>query len=76
MSTAAEAETGGLYINARKAAKERNILEEMGHKQQAAAVHPHANRQFYGQNIVDNSVQPKRTKATDMRFHWLLDWAN
>eukprot|EP00804_Cyclotella_cryptica_P028278 CCRYP_014620-RA/>CCRYP_014620-RA protein AED:0.46 eAED:0.45 QI:0/0/0/1/0/0/2/0/163 len=33
MSSAAEAETGGLYINARKAVEIRNILEEMGHKQ-------------------------------------------
>eukprot|EP00956_Cyclotella_meneghiniana_P017172 scaffold27726_cov30-Cyclotella_meneghiniana.AAC.1 len=33
MSSAAEAETRGLYINARKAVEERNILEEMGHKQ-------------------------------------------
>ena len=31
MSSAAEAEMGALYINARKAVEERQILEEMGH---------------------------------------------
>jgi hypothetical protein len=30
MSSAAEAEIGALYINARKGVEERNILEEMG----------------------------------------------
>eukprot|EP00956_Cyclotella_meneghiniana_P039603 scaffold175244_cov70-Cyclotella_meneghiniana.AAC.1 len=31
MSSAAEAEMGALYTNARKGVEERNILEEMGH---------------------------------------------
>ena len=35
MSSAAEAELGAMYINARKAVEERIILEEMGHKQPA-----------------------------------------
>jgi hypothetical protein len=33
MSSAAEAEIGALYINARKGVEECNILEEMGHLQ-------------------------------------------
>eukprot|EP00804_Cyclotella_cryptica_P002223 CCRYP_018253-RA/>CCRYP_018253-RA protein AED:0.45 eAED:0.43 QI:0/0/0/1/0/0/2/0/219 len=33
MSSAAEAEMGALYTNARKGVEIRNILEEMGHKQ-------------------------------------------
>ena len=33
MSSAAESELGSLYINARKAVEERNILEELGHPQ-------------------------------------------
>ena len=32
MSSAAEAELGAMYINARKAVKERIILQEMGNK--------------------------------------------
>ena len=33
MSSAAEAELGGLFINAKTAVPIRNILEELGHKQ-------------------------------------------
>ena len=38
MSSAAEAELGAMYINARKAVEEQIILEEMGHKQPATPV--------------------------------------
>ena len=73
MSSAAEAETGGLYINARKAVEERNILEEMGHKQPPTPIQTDNST---AEGIVNNRVQPKRTKAMDMRFHWLRDRAN
>jgi len=33
MSSAAEAELGALYVNAREAVPMRHLLEEMGHKQ-------------------------------------------
>ena len=72
MSSAAEAETGGLYINARKAVEERNILHEMGHKQPPTPVQTDNST---ADGIVNNRVQPKRTKAMDMRFHWLRDRA-
>jgi hypothetical protein len=67
MSSAAEAELGVMYINARKAVEERIILEEMGHKQPATPIQ------------VDNSTakgiinKPECTKAMDMCFHWLRD---
>eukprot|EP00804_Cyclotella_cryptica_P014503 CCRYP_004803-RB/>CCRYP_004803-RB protein AED:0.47 eAED:0.47 QI:0/0/0/1/0/0/2/0/177 len=73
MSSAAEAETGGLYINARKAVEERNILEELGHKQPPTPIQTDNST---AEGIVNNRVQPKRTKAMDMRFHWLRDRAN
>eukprot|EP00956_Cyclotella_meneghiniana_P018711 scaffold31391_cov75-Cyclotella_meneghiniana.AAC.6 len=73
MLSAAEAETGGLYINARKAVKERNILEEMGHKQPPTPIQTDNST---AEGIVNNRVQPKHTKAMDMRFHWLRDRAN
>ena len=50
MSSAAEAELGAMYINARKAVEERIILDEMGHKQLATPFFsgpkstPHNNR--------------------------------
>ena len=38
MSSAAEAELGALYINAREAVHIRNILEEIGHPQPPALI--------------------------------------
>ena len=72
MSSAAEAELGALYINARKAIEERNILEEMGHPQPPT---PMQTDNSTAEAIINARVQPKRTKAMDMRFHWLRDRA-
>ena len=70
MSSASEAELGAMYINARKAVEERLILDEMGHKQPAT---PFQVDNSTAEGIVNKRVQPKRTKAMDMRFHWLRD---
>eukprot|EP00804_Cyclotella_cryptica_P001050 CCRYP_008350-RA/>CCRYP_008350-RA protein AED:0.51 eAED:0.46 QI:0/0/0/1/0/0/2/0/161 len=60
MSSAAEAETGALYINARKAVEERNILQELGHKQPPTPIQTDNST---AEGIVNNRVQPKRTKS-------------
>jgi hypothetical protein len=70
MSSAAKAEIGSLYTNARKGVKERNILEEMGHPQPSTPVQTDNST---ADSIINSWVQPKRTKAMDMRFHWLRD---
>jgi hypothetical protein len=70
MSSAAESELGSLYINARKGVVERQILEEMGHPQPATPVQTDNST---ADGIITSRVQPKRTKAMDMRFHWLRD---
>ena len=70
MSSAAEAEIGALYINAQKGVEECNILEEMGHMQPPTPVQTDNST---ADSIVNLRVQPKRTKAMDMRFHWLRD---
>jgi hypothetical protein len=70
MSSAAESELGSLYINARKGVEERIILEEMGHPQPATPVQTDNST---AEGIINSRVQPKRTKAMDMRFHWLRD---
>jgi hypothetical protein len=72
MSSAAEAEMGALYINARKAVEERQILEEMGHPQPPTPIQTDNST---AEGIINSRVQPKRTKAMDMRFHWLRDRA-
>ena len=68
MSSAAEAELGGLFINAREAVYIRQILEEMGHKQPRT---PIQTDNATAEAVVNAKVLPKRTKAMDMRFHWL-----
>ena len=65
---AAEAELVAMYINARKAIEEQIILKEMGHKQPATPVQVNNST---AKGIVNKRVQPKRTKAMDMLFHWL-----
>ena len=70
MSSAAEAELGAMYINARKAVEERIILEEMGDNQPATPIQVDNST---AEGIINKRVQPKRTKAMDMRFHWLRD---
>ncbi len=59
-----------MYINPRKAIDEQMILEEMGHKQLATPVQVDDST---AKGIINKWVQPKRTKAIDMRFHWLQD---
>jgi hypothetical protein len=70
MSSAAEAELGSLYINVKKGVEERHILTEMGHPQPPTPIQVDNST---AEAIVNNRVQPKRTKAMDMRFHWLRD---
>ena len=68
LSSAAEAEIAGLFINAKHAIPQRNLLEEMGHKQPPT---PIQTDNTAANGIVNNKIQPKATKAMDMRFHWL-----
>jgi hypothetical protein len=70
MSSAAESELGSLYLNGRKGVKICNILEEMGHPQPPTPVQTDNSS---AEGIINSRVQPKRTKAIDMRFHWLRD---
>jgi hypothetical protein len=70
MSSATEAGLAGLYIMAREAVYIRIILEEMGHKQPPT---PLQTNNSMPEAVTNGKVQPKRTKAMDMRFHWLRD---
>eukprot|EP00804_Cyclotella_cryptica_P019260 CCRYP_006149-RA/>CCRYP_006149-RA protein AED:0.38 eAED:0.38 QI:0/0/0/1/1/1/2/0/321 len=68
MSSAAEAELGALYINAREVIPLRHLLLEMGHPQPPTPIQTDNSTAL---GVVTNTIQPKRTKAMDMRFHWL-----
>jgi hypothetical protein len=70
MSSATEAELAGLYIMAGKAIYIRIILEELGHVQPPTPLQTH---NAMADNIINGKVQPKQTKAMDMRFHWLCN---
>jgi hypothetical protein len=70
MSSATEAELAALYIMAREAVYIRIVLEEMGHKQPPT---PMQTDNAMAEAVINGKVQPKRTKAMDMRFHWLRD---
>jgi hypothetical protein len=70
MSSATEAELAALYIMAREAVYIRIVLEEMGHKQPPT---PLQTDNAMAEAVTNGKVQPKRTKAMDMRFHWLRD---
>jgi hypothetical protein len=70
MSLAAEAELGALYINAKEAVYLRQILEEMDHPQPRT---PIQTDNMTAEGVINKKIQPKCTKAMDMRFHWLRD---
>ncbi len=60
----------GMYIMACKAVYIRIILKEMGHKQTPK---PLQTNNEMAEAVTNGKVQPKRTKAMDMRFHRLRD---
>ncbi len=66
ISSATEAELAGLYIMAREAVYIRIILEELGHAQPPT---PLQTDNAMADGVIKCKVQPKQTKAMDMRFH-------
>jgi hypothetical protein len=68
MSSAAKAELEALYINVNKAVPMHQILAEIGHKQPKTPIQTD-NTTACG--VVNHNIQPQRTKALDMHFHWL-----
>ena len=67
MTSATEAELAALYIMARGAVYIRIILEEMGHKQPTTPIQTYNSM---AKAVINAKIQPKHTKAMDMRFHW------
>ena len=70
MGSAAEAECGGLYMNAKQAIPERMTLIELGHPQPAT---PLKTDNSTADGIMNSTVKQQRSKAIDMRFYWLRD---
>ncbi len=70
MSSATEAEVGGLFLNGQDAVMLRNTLEFLGHPQPAT---PIQTDNACAEGIANDTVKQKRSKAMDMRFYWIRD---
>jgi hypothetical protein len=70
VSSAAEAEVGGCYYNAKDATVLRIALEEMGHPQPPTPIECDNTT---GVGILNDSIRQRRSKAMDMRFYWVKD---
>jgi hypothetical protein len=68
MSSAAEAELGALFINAKTAVLMRQTLVKLGHPQPLT---PMQTDNSTANALLTNKIMPKALKAMDMRFHWL-----
>ena len=72
MSSAAEAETGGIFMAVQRACPIRATLAELGHAQ------PPNSTPIYNDNstvtgILNSAMRQKLSKAFDMRFYWVKD---
>ncbi len=70
VSSAAEAELGVLFMNAREAIYLQCILVEMGHPQPKT---PNQTDNSTAKGFINSKIQPKRTKLMDMQFKGLKD---
>jgi hypothetical protein len=69
MSSAAEAELGALFINAKTAVSMHQTLMELGHPQPRT---PIQTNNATAHALLINKILPKALKAMDMHFHWLI----
>ena len=67
MSSAAEAEIGATFLNAREAIPARNALIKTGHPQGQTPIQPDNSTAHIACN---NKMPGKRRKSWDMRFFW------
>jgi hypothetical protein len=68
MSSAAEAELGALFINAKTTISMQQRLIEHSHPQPRT---PIQTDNATAHTLLTNNISPKALKAMDMRFHWL-----
>lgn len=69
-ASAAEAELGALFLNAKQARIIRLTLDELGHPQPPTPIHVD-NSTTVG--IVNNTVKRQKSRSMEMRYFWLLD---
>jgi hypothetical protein len=69
-SSVAEAEYAALFLTGRAVTYVRNILEDMGHRQRATTI---MCDNSCAVGVANDSCKQKRSKAIDMRYHWIRD---
>jgi hypothetical protein len=70
VASAAKAELGALFHNAKEAKILRITLEELGHKQPPSLIHID-NSTTVG--IVNNTIKRQESRSMEMRYFWLLN---
>ena len=70
MASAAEAEYGGIFMNAKASLPMRQALEDMGHPQPPTPIQTDNNT---AAGIANQTIKQKHSKTVDMRFHWIQD---
>jgi hypothetical protein len=70
VASAAESEVGACFHNAQSGAPLRVTLTEMGHTQPPTPLLTDNSTAF---GILNETIKQKRSKAMDMRYHWLTD---
>jgi len=70
LSSAAEAEVGALFVNAKEGTGLRTTLAELGHAQGATPIKTD-NTTAHG--FANSRIKQQRSRAMDMRFYWIQD---
>jgi hypothetical protein len=70
MSSAAEAEIGAVFINAKEGAVLRATLEELGHQKTPT---PMETDNTTATGYSNGTIKQKRTKALDTLLYWIKD---
>ncbi len=70
VSSAAEAELGALFMNAREAVYLGCILAKMGHPQPKTPIQTNYSTV---EGVINSKIHLKRTKLMDMHFEWLKE---
>jgi hypothetical protein len=70
MSSAAEAEIGAVFLNAKEGSMLRTTLEKLGHPQPPT---PLQTDNTTSTGYSNRTIKQKPTQAMDMRFYWVKD---
>ena len=70
VSSAAEAETAGIFVNCQTAIDMRNMMIALGHPQPATPVKTDNST---ATAFVNDTFKKKKSKSWDMNYHWISD---